>query len=567
MDVNLQLAAVYNFTLLPRDPIPIVRGWNRLEGRPRTRDFERSLRAEVRDPLWFLARQWQYGEFEGEDSGSPIDARIAYASAPLDTYSAGAASLPYDPATPLEVVVEREAVPFDLTLHMQAARVFERRLREASLEGRLADYVVNFPLDYDQIDGLDTHDAAALYASGRAFLFDSSKLIEAARDGSQTAVIASFGGLGPGDATKLAAAGTALVDWYEKSYAPPLVPASAWQPDRLAYRFSATAAGAGLALPAPDFAGGALDWYAFDAAPAQSAAPAAKPVALSFLPTSIRFGGMPSARYWEMENSRTEFGHLDVNTNDLAALLLAEFMLICSNDWCLFPLELDVGSFTRTQGILVTDVFGDQTLVRAADRGEDSQWQRWSMFRLTGDNGGNPGLLLAPTLTATVTAPSMERVQFVRDEMANMVWGVEERVMSRLGEPSRPAAEAGPVASPATTAPTRYQLGTTVPLNWRPFVPAHVPGSSRSIRLQRARLRDQPPITAGEILRVPGSYFIAEEEVPRSGRTIERGFKRARWVDGSTFLWIGRRSATGSGEGSSGLVFDQVVETPPATSS
>jgi len=31
-----------------------VRGWNRLEGRPRSADFERSLRAEVRDPLWFL---------------------------------------------------------------------------------------------------------------------------------------------------------------------------------------------------------------------------------------------------------------------------------------------------------------------------------------------------------------------------------------------------------------------------------------------------------------------------------------------------------------------------------
>jgi len=56
---------------------PAVIGWNRLEGRPRTANFDRALRAEVRDPLWFLTRQWQFGEFKGEDAGSPVDARTA----------------------------------------------------------------------------------------------------------------------------------------------------------------------------------------------------------------------------------------------------------------------------------------------------------------------------------------------------------------------------------------------------------------------------------------------------------------------------------------------------------
>jgi hypothetical protein len=36
---------------------PAVTLWNRLEGRPRQADFERSLRAEIRDPLWMLTRQ------------------------------------------------------------------------------------------------------------------------------------------------------------------------------------------------------------------------------------------------------------------------------------------------------------------------------------------------------------------------------------------------------------------------------------------------------------------------------------------------------------------------------
>src|SRR5262249_32365703 len=48
--------------------------WNRLEGRPRTVEFDRALQAEVRDALWMLARQWQFGEFRGEDAGSPITA-------------------------------------------------------------------------------------------------------------------------------------------------------------------------------------------------------------------------------------------------------------------------------------------------------------------------------------------------------------------------------------------------------------------------------------------------------------------------------------------------------------
>ncbi|MEP6689803.1 MAG: hypothetical protein ABJD07_01535 [Gemmatimonadaceae bacterium] len=567
MPLSTHVAAVYNFTMVERDPVPIVRGWNRLEGRPRSADFERSLRAEVRDPLWFLTRQWQYGEFEGDDAGSPIDARIAYTTAPLDGFAAGAAAEPYDARTPLEVTVSREAAPFDLTLHMQAASVLERLLlRDLGVATRLSDYVARFPLAYaTAVSGADTADAAALFDAGKSFLFDAAALIAAVRDGSHTGIASAFPGVTPAELTALDQSAVALVDWFERTYGAPRAAPSMWRADRLGYAFSCSASQAAVAFVADEFRGGVLDWYAFDATrAAQPAAPAPASLALSFLPTSIEFPGMPSPRYWEIENSRTEFGHLDVHTNDLAKLMLAEFMLIYSNDWCLLPLELAVGSFTRVEGILITDVFGDQTIVRAADRGRDEEWQRWSMFRMNGDDAAGPGLLLAPALTATVTAPAIEQVQFLRDEMANMVWAVERRVMSRLGDAFDPATvEAAAAAEPVTTAPARYQLGTDVPRNWRPFIPTHLPGSERSVRLQRARLPDQPLETSGVVLRVPGPYFIAEEEVPRAGRTVERAFKRARWIDGSTFLWIGRRSTVGRGEGSSGLVFDQIIETPP----
>jgi hypothetical protein len=118
---NLHITDAFRLVLAPRDPTPVVRGWNRLEGRPRSADLERSLRAEVRDPLWFLARQWQFGEFEGEDAGSPIDARIAYETTALDGYGVADQVLGYQNELPLETRAHREPVPFDLLLHIQAA--------------------------------------------------------------------------------------------------------------------------------------------------------------------------------------------------------------------------------------------------------------------------------------------------------------------------------------------------------------------------------------------------------------------------------------------------------------
>jgi hypothetical protein len=565
MPVAVRAAAVYNFTLTPRDPIPLVRGWNRLEGRPRSADFERSLRAEVRDPLWFLTRQWQFGEFEGDDAGSPIDARIAYETAPLDGYRSGADILPYDGKTPLEARVEGEAVPFDLMLHMQAARVFERLLADRGRGARLHDYVGLFVLDYDAgVAGEGTSEARAMFDAGQSFLFDAAQLIAAVRDGSHATRIAGFTGLTATESAQLVEAGQLLVSWYERTYTQPTQP-PAWRPDRLDYHFDCVSGGEAVTLTADEHRGGDLDWHAFDVGSLVASGRTAPTVtALSFLPTTVRFAGMPSPRYWEMEDGKTDFGRLDVNANDLARLLLAEYMLLFSNDWCAVPLALQVGSFTRIQGLLVTDVFGEQTLIHAADRGRDSDWRRWSMYRLDGDDSANMGLLLAPALASGMPSAPVEQVRFLRDEMANMVWAVEYRVASKLGEPFNPAlAPPVPPPGPAATA-ARFHLGDSVPANWRPFIPAHLPGSQRSIRLQRARLPDQPALPIGVVLDAPAPYFVAEEEVPRAGRLVTRGFRRARWTDGTTFLWMGRESPIGRGEGSSGLVFDRVEEPPPA---
>ena len=46
--------------------------WTRLEPGIRTPDLQAGIEARTHDPLWMLARQWQFGEFRAEDAGTPI---------------------------------------------------------------------------------------------------------------------------------------------------------------------------------------------------------------------------------------------------------------------------------------------------------------------------------------------------------------------------------------------------------------------------------------------------------------------------------------------------------------
>lgn len=89
--------------------------WGRIEPRLSDPSLRPGVRAEVADPLWLLGRQWQLGEFRGEDAGSPAYLEVHGASAPLAALRRGDASAPwepYDPAgAPLEAIVEAEAPP------------------------------------------------------------------------------------------------------------------------------------------------------------------------------------------------------------------------------------------------------------------------------------------------------------------------------------------------------------------------------------------------------------------------------------------------------------------------
>src|SRR3989304_1801337 len=100
-------------TLVQRQ-LPTVTLWNHLEGRPRTHDFDRSLKAEVRDALWMLTRQWQMGEFQGNDAGSPIFAKIHMETSRFDAFQASSHTpKPFNYDLPIEAQVEQRSIPFE----------------------------------------------------------------------------------------------------------------------------------------------------------------------------------------------------------------------------------------------------------------------------------------------------------------------------------------------------------------------------------------------------------------------------------------------------------------------
>ena len=575
--------------------LPTITAYNRLEITPRNSDFDRSLQAEIRDALWMLTRQWQLGEFEGEDAASPVNALILGEHTPVDRVGLGASPVqPYDDSLPLEAAVEAEQLRDHLFLAVQIARYFVKLM---GLKGVALTYIPTliggYPLNYH----LDPNDAdgATLNNSVQGRLFDGCALLRDINTPQGGGTVFSAFLVGKGvpntDVDLFTGIGVLLSTWYNRNYTQ--AAASVWEPPKLEYKFDLAcpppAGGGQKVLVADAFDGLGLDWYSFDintngqlplpGAPAGNGAapPPPQPSTVvenlvSFIPAPVTFKGMPNPRFWMLEDSQTDFGKIDTSPTGLLHLLLAEFGLIYGNDWFMLPYPLNVNNICEIKGLLITDVFGEHILIDAAGSGTDSNWQRWAMFHQTDTNPDAPAnklFYLAPATGQMPDNDALEQVNFLRDEVASLVWAVEDTVESQAGigvsgdamalRPTTPA----PFV-PAGTAAIRYVLGTTVPDNWIPFIPVHMAGSVTEIQFQRATMPGAKGALGQVLTENPPPYYISEEQIPRSGVIVSRSFKRARWFNGRTFLWQGRTKVTGKGEGWSNLKFDQIVDIPPA---
>lgn len=514
----------------------------RIEPRCRQDSFATGIQARTADPLWMLARQWQTGEFQGEDAGSPIKVELKYSTQRVDSIRLGdqrEEELPQN--VPLETVVEQERNDIDYRERVRIGQEFERRLRtkwaEDGIHGDVNDFINNLrepnSIGFPQDD--DTPMYELDHATQRFVRFMRGRVVDG------LAVInKSIPGTGDVSQEFINTVCDDVLNWYSKVCKRPLRRHSpAWQPEKLDYSFEIknyahfsnrdidSQGKPKTRLIAPDYRNGDLDWYSFSAGPAGARGPWKAPDDPDLNPvvaTPTRIEAMgTSPRWWAFEDGNTDFGAMDVTKPDLAKLLLMDFVLISGDDWFSIPAPVSLGSLVRVDELKVWNVFGEVTTIKPARKvyHDDTEWpglenpgfrpddtlpelSRFDLFTLSSTNNQRPPLDVRVKIPITMQAfeesdiylptavpgdipipeqiksqisaskvksktmikgmleeqrvkyfltyprpvlfipPSpgirlesspIDEVRFLRDEGANMMWGVEHTVPNGLGRP------------------------------------------------------------------------------------------------------------------------------------
>lgn len=579
-----------------------ITAWTRVEVHARDDDLDAGLQAglqaAVYDARWLLGRQWQMREFDGEDAGSPIVARVSGETSRIARWRpaghpGSAADVPSG-HVPLETLVEHEQI---LPLRDGTSTFDDRRLAaESGLHWlRVLSRHLSRPEDMDEyrrryvqwagmpppseqerraLDAATLRyldlaagrapDGALLYRDLQQALPENGRQIPDMppidgndRDGFLQAVVEWFA-------------------WWDELFTQATGAGDSWTPSRMEYGFKlSTETSAGeVVLFAPEYDGRRLDWYSAsaedgDSLRADAAQPTSAPVPFerTLVPVPVSFPGMPAPRFWEIEDAAVDFGAVRAGPTDLMRLLFVEFATVFGNDWFTIPLDaIPAGSLCRIESLTVTDTFGRQTEVTPLANSVEG-------FRMF-DLGGRPDLLYAAdALPSTIESAPLEEVMIVRDELSNLAWGVERVIAGPAGRPvnrvevwHRRAEELAAAEAPPLGAPDlAYRLATSVPDYWIPFVlRVEEPDGQPPARwLVRASLRDEQ---TGELIQPLGELLerrspqlrLYDEVVAREGIQLRRTWQYGRGPDGSTHLWRTRRRDAGRGEGSSGLRFDVV---------
>ncbi len=466
-------------------------------------DLDAGFRAEVHDPLWFLARQWQMGEHQGEDAASPVGVRYVASQVPVDPYDGDPAM---DPTlTPPEAIVESE--PGDWW-------TIGRRLRL----GRAA--AAHMP------SGLSDDDDAALRFSDLPPPYDRSN---GTYDG-----LACYG--------RQAALGLPPALFAE---VPTTEPVDLWDPAELVYTARFTAGAGSVPLDVPRHDGGDLDWFSVTATAAVGA-PTPMPAAADVLPTRLTYPGAPNPRWWQIEDARVDLGGFPPDRSHLATMLLVDLVVSHADDWFTFPIATRIGTILTLHSVEVRDAFDEVTALEVpAD---------WSLFRVSGLDPSS--LVIWPTVATPLTGPALDDVVVGIDEDANLLWAVERRAQGR--ELAPPQIELPPAVTPAAgqlRADARteyaYRPSSYVPPYWHPYQIHEVDGRRRFVQARLANLETRPPTLMPEPVspllvdpQAPAAgpvHQIEPATVPMNGLRLDRRYVLGRRTDGQPVLWRQRR--------------------------
>lgn len=579
--------------------------WDRIEPHNRDPNVAEGLSAAIGDPLWMLARQWQVGEFRGEDAASPIHLRMQLTQVPIDSFRNGAdpngappTAEPMPRGRPLEARVEAEQLPSArgrCAVSAAAGIDLRRRLFDTGLKATVSALQAARPLEVadDALAELPDAERTRFEIVARSAI-DGLAMLELTAE--------KFGALVPKPERSVAV--DVWQRWAQEQTQRLGVLDETWVSERLEHRFevAATQSKEPVVLTAEEYPGGRLDWYAFDIDPKPAPhrtgderlnAPVKR--SLEALAVPLTYAGAPASRYWQFEEGTVYFGGIEAGPADLGRLLVAEFAIVYSDDWFLFPVRVPVGNLARIEQVTVATTFGERNVVRSCaqwdhERGKGDR--RFAMYELSGDDaatkGRTPWLALLPSVASTLHSKPLEVVSFVRDEMANLAWAIEERIETADGHSlprrllsrdleARARDGAAPPANEETDSDLgdpqtdedeawRYRTQSMVPPFWVPLVPERPDPASAQTHLRRARMlawQDlEDPSAAGpkgSLLTPDQPFVVREEEVPRGGVQVSRQWQTARGVDGSFNLWLARRKRPGRGERGSGLEFDRTL--------
>jgi hypothetical protein len=517
----------------------------RLEPHPWRRSLTAGFAAPVADPVWFLARQWQMGEHQGENASTPVLVTSEAAHTPL-LPAAGDAR--FDPTTvPAEAIVEAE--PDDwwtMGRRLRLGPVLAARAGLA-LPGADPKYLLAAPPPpYERLAG--AFDGLALWRD-RALLDP---------DGTR------FAGLG--------------------------IPARKpffWDPAELVYgaAFPLQDQQGARVLQLPRHGGGRVDWFSADSradAGAPAFAPSGEVAPLLAYPTALQYPGAPRSRWWEIEDAAVDVGGYPPDTSHFATTLLIDLIASHGDDWFLFPVDARVGHVLSLRPVTVTDAFGDTYPLQAPTD--------WWLFQTTGLD--RDSLVVWLRALAPVEGQPLEDVLLGLDEYSNLLWGVERRVDGRdLSPPVRaPDQEA---ANPTKAPPSRreapedvarfvYVPGRDGAPFWHPYQVEALPGEDgqprrRFVQRRLADLaRERPellPAARAQVLRVqadPGDpaspetvHEIEPATVPSIGIVVQRRYVLARDTSGNPVLWLQRHRTPFLSPPGRTLRFDVLAEDVP----
>jgi hypothetical protein len=498
----------------------------RMEPKQPNYDLDRGIQAEIGDPLWFLGRQWQMGEHQGEDAGSPVRVEAWVARRPLELQGGDPR---WDPkVVPPEAIIESEpgdwwtigrrvryGMRFRPFVNVEALSddCFLRRPREGS-----RDYGTDLPAPYEAFSG---------DADDRTFL-DGWALWNQRAD----------------------------LEIPEAQFPeiPAVQPEDLWQSSEFVYEAKVGCNGHTLCMPR--HAGGNIDWYSVDGdEPFQPRElPDEHQPEVNAFPTQLTYPGVPNTRFWQIEDAKLDIGGYPPDTGHFPSMLLADLLSSHGTEWFLFPITSETGYAITIERVVVTDGFDGRY-----DSREDENLRPpidWSLFEVK-DAGANT-LLVWPTAITPLAGAALEEVLVGSDEYSNLLWAVERRVNSRdIRTPSVQERKSRPARPPKgiVNVPKReylYLPAHDVMPYWHPY---QLEDQGRERRFVQARLVDYTgeqatlidPEPRALLLNDPRAaegqpaHVITPSAVPAAGISVERRWRLARDVTGQPVLWVQRQ--------------------------